>query len=192
MLAAVRAAVARGVPTVAECAGLLYLCATVDGTPMAAAIPSAGAMTPGLTLGYRTAVAHDTLLTRAGERVTGHEFHRTTVAPGHARPAWTVGDESAGFASETLHASYLHVHWAGHPQLAARLAAAARACPPAELSGAHVAPTTPPPGSSVDLYHHGDREVGPGLVDLAVNVHPGPRPPASAGCRARRRCGSRG
>jgi cobyrinic acid a,c-diamide synthase len=176
MLAAVRAAVARGVPTVAECAGLLYLCATVDGSPMAAAIPAAGAMTPGLTLGYRTAVAHDSLLTRAGERVTGHEFHRTTVTPGHARPAWTVGDEPAGFASETLHASYLHVHWAGHPHLAARLAAAAHACPPVKLSGAHVAPTTPPPDSSVDLHHHGDREVGAGLVDLAVNVHPGPRP----------------
>jgi cobyrinic acid a,c-diamide synthase len=133
-------------------------------------------MTAGLTLGYRTAVAHDSLLTRAGERVTGHEFHRTTVTPGYARPAWTLGAEPAGFASETLHASYLHVHWAGHPHLAARLAAAAHACPPADLSGAHVAPTTPPDDDAVDLHHHGDREVGAGLVDLAVNVHPGPRP----------------
>ncbi|GAB2697672.1 Rv2231c family pyridoxal phosphate-dependent protein CobC [Thalassiella azotivora] len=33
-----------------------------------------------------------------------------------------------------------------------------------------------PVGDEVDLHHHGDREVGPGLVDLAVNVHPGPRP----------------
>jgi cobyrinic acid a,c-diamide synthase len=176
MLAAVRTAVARGVPTVAECAGLLYLCATVDGTPMAAAIPAAGAMTPGLTLGYRTAVAHDTLLTRAGERVTGHEFHRTTVTPAHARPAWTVGDEPAGFTSETLHASYLHVHWAGHPHLAARLAAAARACPPAETPGPLDPPGRPLDPPEHDLHHHGDREVGAGLVDLAVNVHAGPRP----------------
>jgi histidinol-phosphate/aromatic aminotransferase/cobyric acid decarboxylase-like protein len=28
----------------------------------------------------------------------------------------------------------------------------------------------------VDLHHHGDREVGAGLLDLAVNVHDGPRP----------------
>src|SRR4051812_50096409 len=28
-----------------------------------------------------------------------------------------------------------------------------------------------------DLHHHGDREVGPGLVDLAVNVRL-PRPPS--------------
>ena len=154
MLAAVRDAVRAGVPTVAECAGLLYLCESVDGVPMAAALPATGAMTPSLTLGYRTGTSHDTLLTRAGERVAGHEFHRTTVMPGSGHPAWMVGDEPAGFASATLHASYLHTHWAGFPHFAARFAQAARA----------------------DLHHHGDREVAPGLVDLAVNVHPGPRP----------------
>ena len=30
--------------------------------------------------------------------------------------------------------------------------------------------------SVADLGHHGDREVGPGLLDLAVNVYAGPRP----------------
>jgi cobyrinic acid a,c-diamide synthase len=164
MLAAVRDAVRSGVPTVAECAGLLYLCRSVDGTPMTAAIAAAGAMTPRLTLGYRTAKAHDTLLTSHGERVTGHEFHRTTVTPGNGAPAWTIGDRPAGFASRTLHASYLHTHWAGFPRLAARFAEAARAC---SHAGSAAAP---------DLHHHGDRELGPGLVDLAVNVHPGPRP----------------
>ena len=81
MLAAVRAAVARGVPTVAECAGLLYLCATVDGTPMAAAIPAAGAMTPGLTLGYRTA---DRARHPADAR--GRAGHRARVPPHHRHP----------------------------------------------------------------------------------------------------------
>ncbi len=165
LLRAVRDAVRDGLPTVAECAGLLYLCRTVDGVPMSAALPAAGAMTPGLTLGYRTARAHDSLLTRRGERVTGHEFHRTTVLPGAGdQPAWTVAGEPAGFASDTLHASYLHVHWAGFPHLAARLADAARA-----YAGRS---RTPGP----DLHHHGDREAAAGLVDLAVNVHPGPRP----------------
>jgi cobyrinic acid a,c-diamide synthase len=95
---------------------------------MTGVLDAAGAMTPGLTLGYRTAHGHDTLLTREGERVTGHEFHRTTVLPGAgASPAWTVGDAPAGFAHGSLHASYLHTHWAGHPYLAARFAAAAHA-----------------------------------------------------------------
>src|SRR3954470_18024229 len=31
--------------------------------------------------------------------------------------------------------------------------------------------------TDVDLRHHGDAEVGPGLVDLAVNVRPGTPPP---------------
>ncbi|WP_275741326.1 cobyrinate a,c-diamide synthase [Nocardioides sp. YIM 152315] len=123
------AALAGGVPTVAECAGLLYLCTALDSSPMVGAIAAEAAMTERLTLRYPTMTATtDNLLTRAGETVTGHEFHRTQVVPasnGHA--AWTVDGDAVGFASETLHASYLHTHWAGHPQLARRFAEAVRA-----------------------------------------------------------------
>ncbi len=123
------AAVARGVPTVAECAGLLYLCDALDSSPMVGAIAAQAAMTERLTLRYPTMTATtDNLLTRAGETVTGHEFHRTRVTPAAAgRPAWTVDGEDVGFASETLHASYLHTHWAGHPLLAQRFANAVHA-----------------------------------------------------------------
>lgn len=119
-------AVRDGVPTVAECAGLLYLADTLDGAPMVGAVPAAAAMHERLTLRYPEAVAPaDTLLTRAGERVTGHEFHRTRTDPGHGpTPAWEVDGVSEGFAGPTLHASYLHTHWAGHPQLAVRFAQA--------------------------------------------------------------------
>jgi cobyrinic acid a,c-diamide synthase len=121
------AAIADGVPTVAECAGLLYLCSTLDSSPMVGAIAAEAAMTERLTLRYPTMTATtDNLLTRGGERVTGHEFHRTHVAPmSGARAAWTVDGEQVGFASPTLHASYVHTHWAGHPQLAQRFADAA-------------------------------------------------------------------
>jgi len=122
----IRTAVLDGLPTVAECAGLLYLCRTLDGAPMAGALDADAAMTERLTLRYpeATAVA-DSLLTRAGEQVTGHEFHRTTVTPtAGATPAWTVDGEQVGFATQTLHASYLHTHWAGHPRLAQRFAEA--------------------------------------------------------------------
>ncbi|WP_331279586.1 cobyrinate a,c-diamide synthase [Nocardioides sp. URHA0020] len=118
------AAVADGVPTVAECAGLLYLCESLDLSPMVGAVAATAAMTERLTLRYPTMTAvTDNLLTRAGETVTAHEFHRTHVAPSAGRrAAWTVEGQDVGFASETLHASYLHTHWAGHPQLARRFA----------------------------------------------------------------------
>jgi len=136
LLADVRRRVGAGLPTVAECAGLLYLCRAVsgpDGQPasMVGAIQADAAMAPRLTLAYRRATAaSDDLLSRAGEHVSGHEFHRTGLVgdPG-GRPAWFLqtddGALPAGVATRTLHASYLHVHWAGHPHLAARFAEAA-------------------------------------------------------------------
>ena len=108
----------------AECAGLLYLCSTLDSSPMVGSIAAEAAMTQRLTLRYPTmTAATDNLLTRAGEQVTGHEFHHTQVAPvAGAYAAWTVDGEDVGFASASLHASYLHTHWAGHPRLAQRFA----------------------------------------------------------------------
>ncbi|MCW2809782.1 MAG: cobBC [Friedmanniella sp.] len=196
--AELRAAVGAGLPTVAECAGLLYLCRTVDGAPMVGALEADAVMTPKLTLGYRTAIAEfDQLLAEAGRRVTGHEFHRTTVEP-VAGPAsgWLVAGERVGFSADpaglgemALHASYLHLHWAGHPQLAQRFADAvhryagrARSAGPAlerpepgshHRPRPHQQPGLPEP----DLDHHGDRDVAEGLVDLAVNVRL-PAPPA--------------
>ena len=87
-------------------------------------------MTPSLTLGYRDAVAlSDSPLAPAGTRVTGHEFHRTTVHPRSglllspaAEPAWAWrGADPEGFASGSVHASYLHLHWAGNPAMARRV-----------------------------------------------------------------------
>ena len=166
--AALLDAVASGVPTVAECAGLLYLCRSVDGAPMVGAIDAEAHMTPRLTLAYRTTVIEfDHLLAAAGTRITGHEFHRTVVEP--------VGD----VATNTLHASYLHTHWAGHPQMAQRFADAVHATRPVSPStGASRRSRKAMTTSSVadPLRHHGDAELGEGLVDFAVNVHDGPRP----------------
>ncbi len=125
LMAEVRAAISAGVPTVAECAGLLYLCRALDGTPMVGAVPADAAMTPRLTLGYRSATSPaDSLLAEADDQVTGHEFHRTTVTLPGGRAAWHLAGGPDGFATPTLHAAYLHTHWAGHPALAQRFARA--------------------------------------------------------------------
>jgi cobyrinic acid a,c-diamide synthase len=123
LTAEIGTAIAAGVPTVAECAGLLYLCRSLDGTPMVGAVPVNAAMTPRLTLGYRTATSRtDSLLAEAGRQVTGHEFHRTATTSAEDHPAWQLPAGPDGFATPTLHAAYLHTHWAGHPALAQRFA----------------------------------------------------------------------
>jgi cobyrinic acid a,c-diamide synthase len=112
---------ASGAPISAECAGLLYLARTLDGSPMCDVLPVEGQLTSRLTLGYFDAVRSD------GTRVTGHEFHRTRCSPeAGVPPAYTFADGRAeGFAVGRIHASYLHLHWAAHPQLAADFVTAA-------------------------------------------------------------------
>ncbi|MPZ63121.1 MAG: threonine-phosphate decarboxylase, partial [Propionibacteriales bacterium] len=96
-----------------------------------------------------------------GEEVTGHEFHRTATQPAAgSTPAWTIDGAATGFASATVHASYLHTHWAGHPHLAQRFADAVHASA----------------SRTARLQHHGDVEAAPGMLDFAVNVYAGPPP----------------
>ena len=62
------AAVASGLPTVAECAGLLYLARSLDGEPMAGALPIEARMSPRLTMGYGEAAPDaDSVVARRGE-----------------------------------------------------------------------------------------------------------------------------
>ena len=146
-------------------------------------------MSQRLTLSYRTMIAdHDQLLAAAGARLTGHEFHRTMVAPeSGVAPTWLVDGRPVGFSAdpagagrETLHASYLHLHWAGHPDLAQRFADAvhdhANMRPEHPIRRPEHAIMRPEPvewrqsATIHDLHHHGDRDIAEGLIDLAVNV----------------------
>ena len=178
----IRTAIAAGMPTIAECAGMLYLAETLDDHPMVGALPARAAMGRRLTLGYREATSLvDSVLGPAGTRVAGHEFHRTvTDPPFGTSAAWDLGGRTEGFALDpagtgraTLVASYLHTHWAGSPSVAGSFVEAARGWghdaprPAQPLSRATPARST----SLADpLRHHGDAEVSSELVDLAVNV----------------------
>ncbi len=114
-----------GAPVAAECAGLLYLCRELDGQPMCGVLDAGARMSERLTLGYRDAVAvNDSVLTVAGTRMQGHEFHRTVVEPGAGElPAWGMRlphKRVEGFVRGGVHASYLHTHWAAEPGVARR------------------------------------------------------------------------
>jgi cobyrinic acid a,c-diamide synthase len=128
-LAAVRGHVALGKPTYAECAGLLVLCNELDGRAMVGHVPAAARMTEALTLGYRAVeIVNDSVVGHAGDKVNGHEFHRTVVEPRFGnRPAWRLEDGSfEGFTNGAhLQASYVHLHPAGVPSLALNLVAQA-------------------------------------------------------------------
>lgn len=135
-------AAAAGMPIYAECGGLLLLGTHLDdpaGVPhaMAGVLPF-GARRGSLDLGYRRAVPRaDGLVVRQGEILCGHEFHRwELVAPVEPsrRPAaalwelegWGSPARAEGWSAPGLHASWLHLHWAGCPAVPRRLAAAAR------------------------------------------------------------------
>ena len=92
-------------------------------------------MTDRLTLGYREAVAATaTPWIDAGERGPRPRVPLLAGAAARRRRARRRGScrraaslRSEGFVAGALQASFLHVHWAAHPQLALRFARAARA-----------------------------------------------------------------
>lgn len=134
--AQVAAFAASGRPVLAECGGLLFLCRDLDGHEMCGVLPASARMAGRLSLGYREALAaSDTPWLAAGARLRGHEFHYSVVEPERgASPAWALAarghERSEGFVAGGVQASYLHVHWAAHPDLALRLVGAAATAVP--------------------------------------------------------------
>src|SRR5699024_5242155 len=100
----------------------------LDGTPMTGALDAPASMKSGGRLGYRHATAvTSSVLTDAGTAVTGHEFHRSGVTRGaDVFSAWSWDGQTEGITTANVHASHLHVHWAGHPQLAQRFTKSAQ------------------------------------------------------------------
>ena len=139
---------AAGAPVHAECAGLIYLAAELDGYPMCGVLAGSARFTPQLTLAYRDAVAvADSSLYSVGQRVVGHEFHRTAVTfTDSYQPAWVYQVQEAdddrasvrdGVVQAGVHASYLHTHPAAVPDAVTRFVAraAGRNHQPTKLGG---------------------------------------------------------
>ncbi|MEB3256656.1 MAG: cobyrinate a,c-diamide synthase [Synechococcaceae cyanobacterium] len=165
-LGQLREAASTGVPVVAECGGLLLLghsLADAAGSwhRMAGVLPFR-ARRGELSLGYREAEAcGDGLLVRRGERLIGHEFHRWQL---EALPAsegalaaraglwqvegWGCPSRSEGWTTTTMHASWLHLHWAGWPAIPSRLAASSVPAAPPPPSAA----SSPPRATSARAH----------------------------------------
>ncbi|CAA9341386.1 Cobyrinic acid a,c-diamide synthetase [uncultured Microcoleus sp.] len=132
---AVRSAIFSGMPTYAECGGLMYLCDSIvdfDGNswPGVGVLKTAAAMGKRLTLGYREAVAvRDSSVLTALDEVWGHEFHRSHLTVEPSNPvyhSWRYGKRgeveavAEGWGVCQVHASYLHLHWGARPDIPAR------------------------------------------------------------------------
>ncbi len=141
--ASMRAALARllqkGMPCYAECGGLMYLCQAIriasgEELPMVGAIARKSIMSSdrkGLVIGYREATAlRDTLLTRQGEVVRGHEFHysclNAPLAREEAAYEFPLRKQVEGFVQGNLLATYVHLSFSGFPLAAQRFVVAAR------------------------------------------------------------------
>jgi cobyrinic acid a,c-diamide synthase len=129
---AVKAAIESGMPTYAECGGLMYLAEQVvdfDDRPweMVGVLPTIARMEKRLTLGYRRAMAlSQNPLLAAGTEVWGHEFHRSAVLSQSDAPLYQIQgyDPQSSFSPEgwrvhQVHASYVHLHWGANPDLPA-------------------------------------------------------------------------
>ncbi|MEI6442613.1 MAG: cobyrinate a,c-diamide synthase [Nostocales cyanobacterium ELA583] len=120
----VKNSILAGIPTIAECGGLMYLCEQIidfDGKswPMLGILPTSAQMDKKLTLGYRRAVVlENTFLVDINKNIFGHEFHRSHLITNSLQPLFNTYrydcDEHTGFEGWVLpnvHASYIHQHW---------------------------------------------------------------------------------
>ena len=125
-----------------------------------------------LSLGYREARPDvDGLLVRRGEILCGHEFHRWQLEElPERRPQPQIGAQQAeggvsvagrfglwqlegwgscarseGWTAANVHASWLHLHWAGCLGIPRRLAAAAAIAAPLPMPAASCSPVNPGP-----------------------------------------------
>jgi cobyrinic acid a,c-diamide synthase len=129
----VKAAIRAGMPTYAECGGLMYLCDRIidferRSYPMVGIFPTTAVMGKRLILGYRQLTAlQNSVLFNAGDRVWGHEFHRSTLTELPSDPVCDLqGYESnlvfaaEGWSRYQVQAAYTHLHFGSSPNIADR------------------------------------------------------------------------
>lgn len=124
----IREAVAKGLPTLAECGGFMYLTEAItnsngDRYDMVGVIPGEVAMQAKLAaLGYREIFGTpNNFLIGTDEEAKGHEFHYSKYSGSHNTPAYETkgrfGNKQEGYQVGNLVAGYTHFHFVSNPKL---------------------------------------------------------------------------
>ena len=125
----IRSAIEKGLPTLAECGGFMYLTESLETTDgknyeMVGIIPGKVKMQPKLAaLGYREITAEEGNFLLEGDlRARGHEFHYSTFHPRTKfQPAYQTkgmrGYKQEGYRNGNLIAGYTHFHFGSCPEL---------------------------------------------------------------------------
>ncbi|MCR4893259.1 MAG: cobyrinic acid a,c-diamide synthase, partial [Eubacteriales bacterium] len=136
MLEDMKEKIGKGLPTVAECGGFLYLGKTLSDTegnayPMVGLFDGEASNTGKLVrFGYCTITAReDSMLLKKGESVPVHEFHYwDSTDNGDAFSAVKPSGRSwqCGFATDSLYAGFPHLYMLSYPVMAERFIDKAR------------------------------------------------------------------
>ncbi len=125
-------------PIYAECGGMLVLgerLTDLDGNShnMAELLPFTAQRGP-LQVGYRRLQARrDSPVVESGQQLVGHEFHRWQLHSNRQTSdrsvlwdieGWKVHRHSEGWVDQTVHASWVHLHWASSTTICSRWRAA--------------------------------------------------------------------
>ncbi|MEH7503191.1 cobyrinate a,c-diamide synthase [Neobacillus drentensis] len=125
----IRSAIEKGLPTLAECGGFMYLTESLETTDeknyeMVCIIPGKVKMQTKLAaLGYREITADvGNFLLEGDLRARGHEFHYSTFHPRtEFQPAYQTkgmrGYKQEGYRNGNLIAGYTHFHFGSCPEL---------------------------------------------------------------------------
>jgi len=148
-------------PVYAECGGMLVLgerLTDLDGGShsMAGLLPFTAQRGP-LQVGYRHLQARrDSPVVESGQKLVGHEFHRWELHS-NRQPSdrsvlwdiegWKVHRHSEGWVDQTVHASWVHLHWASSTTICSRWRAALEAGEKRSPNASSAA--SPPHGSSL-------------------------------------------
>lgn len=126
MRESIKSAIEKGMPTIAECGGFMYLGQEIDGEAMVGVLDTRSFRTDRLKrFGYgEMECDHDTLIAKAGEKIRIHEFHY--YDSDNNGEDYTITKASNGIkypvsiGTDTLYAGYPHLYFNGEIDIAGR------------------------------------------------------------------------